>query len=72
MTDPHDEQPVTCICCDMEIPEADRLTVPSPGDDLEWGRLAEQHAPGCEWIATRAHRLDLFALPHHEREEMRR
>lgn len=71
-TDPHDEQPVDCACCDREIPEADRSTVPGPGDDAGWDRLAGQHAPGCEWIATRAHRLDLLDLPHHEREEPRR
>jgi hypothetical protein len=48
--------PSTCAYCDCEIPEEDLLTVPKASDDAEWERLAEQHAPGCEWIATRAHR----------------
>lgn len=30
--------------------------VPGVEDDAAWTRLAAEHDPGCEWIATRAHR----------------
>ncbi len=30
--------------------------VPGVEDDAAWARLAPEHRPGCEWIATRARR----------------
>lgn len=45
-----------CAYCGQPIPWQDKLAVPELSDDAEWDRLAEQHAPGCDWIATRAHR----------------
>lgn len=32
--------------------------VPALHDDAAWTALAAEHGTGCEWIATRAHRLD--------------
>ena len=32
--------------------------VPALDDDASWEALAEEHGEECEWIATRAHRLD--------------
>ena len=31
--------------------------VPSAHDDAAWSALATEHAPACEWIETRAHRV---------------
>jgi hypothetical protein len=55
-----------CIYCDQEIPLEKATEVPSPSDDAAWERLAEDHAPGCEWIATRAHRLGDGPPPEEE------
>ena len=33
-------------------------TVPLASDDAAWDKLAKSHAPGCEWVRTRAHQLD--------------
>jgi ferredoxin len=30
---------------------------PPVGDDAAWARIAAAHRPGCEWVATRAHRV---------------
>ena len=32
--------------------------VPAEDDDAAWERMATEHQPGCEWIATRAHRRE--------------
>lgn len=34
------------------------LTVPPTSDDAAWAELAKEHSPDCEWIATRAHRVE--------------
>lgn len=45
-----------CAYCDRtHTPSA---AVPALGDDAAWKALAEDHDERCEWIATRAHRLD--------------
>jgi len=43
-----------CVYCDTL--QADRTIVPDIDDDA-WRSLAPLHAVGCEWIATRAHRV---------------
>ena len=32
--------------------------VPNIDDDEAWSALATEHGAGCEWVTTRAHRLD--------------
>ena len=34
-------------------------TVPAIDADSEWDMIAKDHAPDCEWIATRAHRFEV-------------
>ena len=46
----------TCVYCNRIVSSGD---VPAVDDDAAWATLAEEHAEWCEWIATRAHRLDL-------------
>jgi hypothetical protein len=58
LSDEEVAKPSQCAYCHIDLPAEDRLTVPSPSDDAEWERLAPQHGPGCEWVATRAHRID--------------
>jgi hypothetical protein len=48
---------VECVYCYCQVP-ADE-TVPPVGDDAAWAELAREHADDCEWVLTRAHRLDL-------------
>ena len=43
----------TCAYCDAELGEAD---VPGADDDEAWAALEGDHAPGCEWVDTRAGR----------------
>ena len=46
-----------CAYCDAEeIANSD--TVPVVGDDATWQELATEHEASCEWIATRAHRIE--------------
>lgn len=47
-----------CVYCGRYV-ENPREDAPAPriADDAEWTRLGKQHAPDCEWIVTRAHRL---------------
>ena len=46
-----DEIPECAYCYNLVT----TLEVPSGADDEMWELLAEEHAPECEWIATRAH-----------------
>lgn len=48
---------VECAYCGMEHTQEDEKIVPAIDNDEEWARLAKQHAPDCEWIRTRAHRV---------------
>jgi hypothetical protein len=47
----HDEH-AECAYCGATVTDG---TVPAPGDDAEWERLATEHRSWCEWISTRAH-----------------
>lgn len=44
-----------CAYCGEMIPASLAAEVPPVADDEAWTRLAAEHWPGCEWIATRAH-----------------
>jgi hypothetical protein len=49
-----------CIYCDTVLPEGmGNEPVPTATDNQVWARLAEYHQPDCEWIITKAHRLEL-------------
>lgn len=54
-----------CIYCQHEV--SDPNTVPAVSDTDAWDRLAEEHAADCEWVTTRAHRLD--AVPSNSASE---
>lgn len=51
---------VHCIYCgcsyDVDDPEEE--LVPGADDDDAWDALAADHSEDCEWIATRAHRIE--------------
>ena len=47
----------TCTYCGAE--DVTDGPVPASDDTAAWERLAVEHEPGCEWIATRAHRYDV-------------
>ncbi len=47
---------VECLYCGATVHE--REIPPAVDDDNGWTQEAEQHAEGCEWVATRAHRLE--------------
>ena len=44
-----------CMYCECDL--TDETILPSIGDDPAWQALAREHAPDCEWILTRAHRI---------------
>jgi hypothetical protein len=44
-----------CVYCGTIVPEVD---VPEVDDEEAWEGLACFHAPGCEWVLTRAHRRE--------------
>lgn len=46
-----------CIYCGYEV--EDNSLVPCYTDDEAWEELAEEHSLDCEWIATRAHNINL-------------
>jgi hypothetical protein len=46
---------VECLYCNADAPNE---APPALDDDRAWQRLAADHAPDCEWIMSRAHRLD--------------
>ena len=56
----HEENETSCcICCNAEVPGCeDCPNAPPVDDDDAWDELAADHAVDCEWILTRAHRLD--------------
>lgn len=45
-----------CIYCNRKVTDLD---VPEVDDNEEWDRLALEHRKSCEWIATRAHRINV-------------
>ena len=58
-----DQKTCGCAYCYSEVIERDcngnpSEAVPATSDDDAWNALAKEHSPDCEWIATRAHRID--------------
>lgn len=49
---PREAEPVECAYC------AEMVDPAQPSSDDDWADATEQHAPGCEWTATRAHTTD--------------
>lgn len=52
------ETMTACVYCGVEHSGDDSQPVPALTDDEAWTALAVEHADDCEWIATRAHKLD--------------
>jgi len=48
----------TCVYCGVEI-DGGEPDPPDVDDDESWAELAKVHADGCEWVATRAHRMEV-------------
>jgi hypothetical protein len=56
-------QPENTHCCycgqDLgRVIDPDCEDVPAPDDDAAWEAEAKLHLPTCEWVTTRAHRLN--------------
>lgn len=49
------EPTVECAYCGHDTQSADPADV---NDDAGWRAIAMEHAADCEWVTTRAHRLD--------------
>ncbi len=49
-----DAQSQECAYCGQMVKTVE---APSAGDDEAWAAIAEEHADGCEWVETRAHRI---------------
>lgn len=49
---------VPCAYCRADVRGCGDCAAPPAEDDEAWTELAAEHAPGCEWVATRAHRLE--------------
>ena len=45
-----------CAYCGRHVPA--ESSVPLVQDDRRWAEIAGEHAPGCEWALSRAHRTD--------------
>lgn len=52
---PDEDEIGYCVYCDHEDVTLDP---PPVDDDDAWEELATEHAPDCEWIETRAHRVN--------------
>ena len=50
-------EPVEYVYCNHEI--QDVTIIPNVDDDETWEQLSTEHASSCEWIATRAHRINV-------------
>ena len=49
-----------CAYCGADLPaEAEDVKPPAVDDDEAWAELAKEHGTGCEWVETRAHRLEV-------------
>jgi len=44
-----------CLYCHAEVEDTEQ--VPAVDDEAAWEKLAQDHAPDCEWIVTRALRI---------------
>jgi hypothetical protein len=61
------EEPSTfeCAYCgyaiegDVDYQGVSQEPVPTVDDDEAWQYIAKQHADDCEWVMTRAHRINL-------------
>lgn len=51
-----DDSTTRCAYCGATIKQRDNLPAFVDDDDA-WRQRAKHHAPDCEWILTRAHRL---------------
>lgn len=49
------ETDVCAYCGASELPDA---PAPAMDDDAAWARLAREHLDRCEWVETRAHRME--------------
>jgi len=47
---------IECFYCGRDI--AEEVKIPSSRDDEAWRKVAEGHETDCEWVLTRAHRLN--------------
>jgi len=45
-----------CIYCRAEVHDPD--PVPDVDDDEAWAAIASDHEHDCEWVLTRAHRIE--------------
>ncbi len=53
----YEGETVECLYCGAEVLGCQECPGAPPADDSEaWAELATEHAPGCEWVITRAHR----------------
>ena len=50
------ENLTTCTYCGSPLEHGDGC--PELDDDESWAREAEFHSDDCEWVLTRAHRID--------------
>jgi hypothetical protein len=50
----------TCGYCGIEV-ATDHVDAAAVDDDETWELIAAEHAAGCEWVATRAHRIAVRA-----------
>lgn len=53
-----DNSQVECIYCNTMIDAGTNEFVPDVDDDDAWNELSEKHGLECEWIETRAHRIE--------------
>lgn len=58
----------TCVHCDAELGDG-AADVPAIDDDEAWAELAGDHAPDCEWVATRSGHYNAW---HHFTIDIRR
>lgn len=58
MSDASNQAPEVEFCCYCGAGVEPHDSVPAIDDDSTWDLRSEDHHPGCEWIATRAHRTD--------------
>jgi transcription elongation factor Elf1 len=47
-----------CEYCGYEAEMSEMENVPAVDDDAAWFDLAEKHSDSCEWVQTRAHRME--------------
>ena len=55
-----DDRPFSaeCLYCGALVPlEDENVLPPETDDEVAWTALSAVHAPDCEWITTRAHRV---------------